>query len=284
MKTTKLVIGIISINLFCICFLQASLLSLVTGLVNIDIGSAAGLLLSFCMLTGGILAISTRDSRAGGYVSGGFYLAGTVVALFQKEAYEDLWVWMSVCFVFGIIMIICSAVANRKGDQDEQIENELIPTELLKLQKLLVKDKDLDFIMSEEELYRLAQEKVSNDMRFIKNALAVVETTTDIETFFTQLNYIPDAYKDICQFAEFFSFDESPAEEYVKAITEQGEKTKNFIARYFHHLTDRSENLQFEEKKALYEKERETFKKFYHTINQENQEIIESKFQRLLTD
>lgn len=295
MKTVKLAIGIISINLFCICFLQAGILALLTGFVNglgnslgngwanIDIGTSAGILLSFCMLTGGILAISTRDGRLGGYFSGFFYLVGTVVALFQKEAYEDLWVWMSVCFAFGIIVIICSIVANQKADQDEQIENELTPTELLKLQMLLLKDRNLDFIMSEEELYRMTQEKVSKSVGIIKNAQAVVENTTDIDTFFEQFNYILDTYKDICQFSDFFSFDESPAEEYVKVLSEKEKKTSNFIARYFQHLTDRSASLQLKEKKTLYEKEYETFKKFYHTIDQKNQEIIESEFQKLLT-
>ena len=281
MKTIKLVIGIISINLFCICFLQAIILALVTGLVNIDIGSAAGLLLSFCMLTGGLLAISTRDSRAGGYVSGCFYIAGTVVALFQKQAYKDLLVWMSVCFVFGIVMIICSAVANRKADQEETIEDKLTPTELLKLQKLLFKDEHLDFIMSEEDLYQMAQKKISGDIGVIQNAKEIIENTTDIETFFTQSKCISDLYKDMSQFAVFFPFDESPANLYNKFIAEQSEKTKKFITRYFQHLKDRSAGVTAEEKQCLYKKEYKTFKNFYPMIKHEAQGMVETEFQKM---
>lgn len=284
MKTIKLVIGIVSINLFCICFLQSSLLSLATSLVNVDMGSAAGQYLSFCMLTGGILAISTRDGRSGGYVSAGFYLAGTVIGLFQKEAYKDFWVWVSVCFIFGLVMLIFTFIVNRSADQEETIEDELTPTELLKLQKLLFKDKDLDFIMSEEGLYQMAQEKISGNMGVIHNAKVLIESTTDIETFFTQSKCIPDLYKEMYQFAVFFPFDESPADLYSKFIAEQSDKTKKFIARYFQHLKDSSADLPVEQKQCLYEKEYETFKKFYPMIDHEAQGRIETEFQKMLIE
>ncbi len=121
MKTTKLVIGIISIVLCCICFLQACALSIAESLMDDNVGAAAGILVSFCMLIAGIITISTRNGGKGGYAAGGFYLAGAYIAFNNLEnGYADLELWMILSAAFGIVMIFCTAKEEKKAQKEQE--------------------------------------------------------------------------------------------------------------------------------------------------------------------
>ena len=121
MKTTKLVIGIISIVLCCICFLQACALSIAESLMDDNVGAAAGILVSFCMLIAGIITISTRNGGKGGYAAGGFYLAGAYIAFNNLEnGYADLEIWMILSATFGIVMIFCTAKEEKNAQKEQE--------------------------------------------------------------------------------------------------------------------------------------------------------------------
>lgn len=121
MKTTKLVIGIISIVLCCICFLQACGLSIAESLMDDNVGAAAGILVSFCMLIAGIITISTRNGGKGGYAAGGFYLAGAYIAFNNLEnGYADLELWMILSAAFGIVMMVCTAKEEKNAQKEQE--------------------------------------------------------------------------------------------------------------------------------------------------------------------
>lgn len=71
MKTTKLVLGIISIILFVFVTLQSCAAGVANTLENNgEVSGSAGLILAFCLLIAGIVGIATRNGKnAGAYVS-----------------------------------------------------------------------------------------------------------------------------------------------------------------------------------------------------------------------
>lgn len=117
MKTTKLVIGIISIVLFGIILLQ----SCAAGIVNVaekntaDTTAAAGLFVGFSMLIAGIVGIATRNSKGGGITSGVFYLAAALIGFTNIGTYKDLIIWSVLSAAFGIIYIIGSITRTKES-------------------------------------------------------------------------------------------------------------------------------------------------------------------------
>lgn len=111
MKTSKLVVGIISIVLSILVALQ----SCATGLSNAlesngEVSGTAGVLLAISFLVAGIVAICTRNGGKGGYVSAGFYVFFGLIAMMMAGSYADLTIWAVLSIIFGIIC----AVATRK--------------------------------------------------------------------------------------------------------------------------------------------------------------------------
>ena len=87
MKTSKLVVGIISIVLCFLVGLQSCAAGLGNALENNgEIGGTAGLILAISLLIAGIVAICTRNGGKGGYVSTAFYvLAGLIPITRQRK-------------------------------------------------------------------------------------------------------------------------------------------------------------------------------------------------------
>lgn len=110
MKTTKLILGIISIVLFVIILIQ----SMAAGLVNAfsdsaeDTSGAMGLFFAFIFLIAGILAIVLRKSRGGSITAGVFYLVAALIGLVSRGVFKDLIIWGVIALIFGIIIIIGS--------------------------------------------------------------------------------------------------------------------------------------------------------------------------------
>ena len=105
MKTSKLVVGIISIALqSCAAGLSNALES------NGEVSGTAGVLLAISFLVAGIVAICTRNGGKGGYVSTGFYVFFGLIAMMMAGSYADLTIWAVLSIIFGIIC----AVATRK--------------------------------------------------------------------------------------------------------------------------------------------------------------------------
>ena len=104
MKTSKLVVGIISIVLCFLVGLQSCAAGLGNALENNgEIGGTAGLI-------AGIVAICTRNGGKGGYVSTAFYVLAGLIGLLCAGSYSDLNIWSVVSLIFGGIC----AIATRK--------------------------------------------------------------------------------------------------------------------------------------------------------------------------
>lgn len=109
MKTTKLVLGIISIVLFFLVSFQSCAAGLGNTLTNSDeVSGTAGILLAFCMLIAGIVGICTRKSKGGGIIAGIFYLIGGMLGITNYGSFSDLAIWSVLCLIFGIVFILGS--------------------------------------------------------------------------------------------------------------------------------------------------------------------------------
>lgn len=109
----RLAIGIISIVLFIFVTFQ----SCAAGLGNIlseneSSSGTLGVMLSLCMLVGGIIGICTRNSkgRSGPIISMSFYALGAIFAFGGVSTFGDLMIWGMVSLFFGIFFFACGVL------------------------------------------------------------------------------------------------------------------------------------------------------------------------------
>lgn len=116
MKTTKLVIGILSIVLSVFVLFQGCTANVADALSesSTPVGMF-GVFIAIILLIAGIVAIATRRSKAGGIITGVFYLLGGLIGRAGAGTYyHDLEVWSALCFIFAAIFIIGSLLFMRK--------------------------------------------------------------------------------------------------------------------------------------------------------------------------
>lgn len=115
MKTTKLIIGIISIVLSAFIIFQ----SFAAGIGNAIAGSgetsgSSGLFLAVCMLIAGIVGIATRTGLAGGFVAARFYLLGGLIGIVNYGSFSDLLIWSILCFILAAVYLISGILIRNK--------------------------------------------------------------------------------------------------------------------------------------------------------------------------
>ncbi|MBQ3513162.1 MAG: hypothetical protein IJA32_05100 [Lachnospiraceae bacterium] len=121
MKTTKLVIGIISIVLFFLISFQSCAVGVGNSLAeNGEVSGTAGVMLAFCMLIAGIVGIATRKGIGGGFVSGGFYFFGGLMGIANYGSYSDLKIWSVLSFIFAAIFIVGTIFTKKNKPDDKE--------------------------------------------------------------------------------------------------------------------------------------------------------------------
>lgn len=115
MKTSRLVIGIIS----CILFLIISLQSCAAGIGNTleengEVSGSAGFMLAICMLVAGIVGICCRKLKTGTIVAGVFYAVGGLIGITNVGSYSDLQIWSVLSFVFAIVFVATGIMQKQK--------------------------------------------------------------------------------------------------------------------------------------------------------------------------
>lgn len=115
MKTSRMVIGIISIVLFAIISLQSCAAGVGNALAdNGEVSGTAGFFLALCMLVAGIVGIAARRSKTGSFVSGGFYAFGGLLGIANAGSYADLKIWSILSFIFAAVFLITGFVQKGK--------------------------------------------------------------------------------------------------------------------------------------------------------------------------
>lgn len=123
MKTTKLVIGIISMVLFVLVSFQSCAVGLGNAMADTgEVSGTSGMLLALCMLIAGIVGVSTRKSKGGGITAGAFYLLAGLLGISNYGSFSDLAIWAVLCFIFGIIFILGSLKMKGKDKKNSSDE------------------------------------------------------------------------------------------------------------------------------------------------------------------
>lgn len=119
MKTTRMVVGIISMVLFIIISLQSCVAGVGNTLAdNGEVSGTAGIILAFCMLIAGIIAVAARKTKGGTITALCFYVAGGLIGIANVGTYSDLKVWSILSFIFAAILLVTLFLKNKKQEQD----------------------------------------------------------------------------------------------------------------------------------------------------------------------
>ena len=107
MKTTKLVIGILSIALTFIVLFQSCAAGIGDALAESGgFSGASGMLVAILMLVSGIVAIAARKRRGGSIACLILYALAGVVGLLAHGIFKDLAVWGGFCALFAVFFLI----------------------------------------------------------------------------------------------------------------------------------------------------------------------------------
>ena len=106
MKTSKLIIGIISIVLPFLILFQSCAATAADALTDGD-GTAgfAGILVSLMMLIAGIVSVATRKSSGGSTFCLICYALAGVIGITMSGIFADLKVWGGLCILFALIFL-----------------------------------------------------------------------------------------------------------------------------------------------------------------------------------
>lgn len=121
MKTWKLVSGILSIIFSVLVLIQSSFAGLSNALQeNGEIGGTAGVLVSICMLAGGIIALVTRkkQARGAGIAMLILYFLAAFAGFAMRGGYTDLKYWGGWCAICCILSIV-AVFSIPKASEDE---------------------------------------------------------------------------------------------------------------------------------------------------------------------
>lgn len=115
MKTSRLVIGIVSIVLFLLVGMQSCAAGLGNALQeNGEVSGSAGFMLALCMLVAGIIGIATRKGGKGPIVAGAFYLVGGLLGIANAGSYSDLKIWAVISFIFAVVFILGGLIKKKE--------------------------------------------------------------------------------------------------------------------------------------------------------------------------
>lgn len=115
-SVARLVIGILSLALSILIFVQSAAVGVVNSLEPTgDVGGSAGLLVCVLFIASGIVAIATRNSRskAGAFVCFAFYLFAGLLGVSNSAVYADLQIWGILSMIFAIVFLIAGIKAKK---------------------------------------------------------------------------------------------------------------------------------------------------------------------------
>ncbi len=108
MSIWRLVSGILSIVLAVFVFFQSSIAGLANTLSdNGEVGGSAGVIVSICLIAGGIVSIVTRKgSTPGSFAMAAIFGFAAVCGFTLAGSYGDLTIWAVWCLICMILAIV----------------------------------------------------------------------------------------------------------------------------------------------------------------------------------
>jgi hypothetical protein len=111
---TELVLGIISIILSVLIFIQSTLVGIGEAIFDSDSGGGGtGIAVSFFVLIAGIVGLATRKSGKGGAITAGvLYFLAALIGFSGAGDFSDLIFYAVVLLIFGAVFIVSAVKRN----------------------------------------------------------------------------------------------------------------------------------------------------------------------------
>lgn len=107
MRTIRKIVGIISMVLFLIIFVQSCGVDVINTVeANGEASGSFGCFLAICMLIAGIISVATNKSRGGSIVAMIFYFIGGLAGKDNIGTYSDLEIWSTISLIFAVLLLI----------------------------------------------------------------------------------------------------------------------------------------------------------------------------------
>lgn len=115
MKTARLCIGIISMVLFVLIMFQSCTAGIGGAFSDKESGAALGSILAWIMLFAGIIAVSTRHSTVGAYITATFYIIASIISFCTiNTLFFGVGIWWGILSLIFTIIFICSGIYTKK--------------------------------------------------------------------------------------------------------------------------------------------------------------------------
>jgi hypothetical protein len=107
MKTSKLVIGIVSIVLALVVLFQSCAAGLGSALANNqDSSGGTGVFVAILYIVAGIVGIAARKSKGGAIAATILYAITGIIGVTATGMFKDLLVWGVIAFIFAVVFAI----------------------------------------------------------------------------------------------------------------------------------------------------------------------------------
>lgn len=108
MKTTKLVVGILSMVLALVVMFQSCAVGVGTALTNNtkDTSGGSGFFVAILLIAAGIVAIASRKSKGGAIATTIIYAISGIIGVASTGMFKDLLVWGIISFILAIVFFI----------------------------------------------------------------------------------------------------------------------------------------------------------------------------------
>lgn len=126
MKTTKLVLGILTIIVSCLVMFQSCAAGVFNAMEdNGEASGSGGAFVAMLMLAGGITMIASRKNTSrGGSVAGVIIFAiAAVIGFATAGSFADLKIWSAICGILAAVNLLavfrCKKTIEQDKDEDE---------------------------------------------------------------------------------------------------------------------------------------------------------------------
>ena len=153
-------------------------------------------------------------------------------------------------------------------------------SELLELQKLVLKDSPDYLILSEKQLKATASQIAARDLEIIQDCIRIIGDTKKPDTFFTRFDLLIEKADRLRKLEKFIHFSgASPSLAYGEIFAEEQECVGQFLVRYFMDVFDQASNTKtVRGKLSKYQKFYDSLQPYYHRMDESNIDYIETKY------
>ena len=151
---------------------------------------------------------------------------------------------------------------------------------LLEWQNTILAEPVNRLIMTEQQLKSSTIQQAENDLRIIKDCIAIVENTTKPDTFFMRLHLMIEKANHLQSFEKYINFYNAiPSAALDEVSNNYQEAIRLFLIRYFSDTFDKAEKMKTDKGKYnKYKKFYDSLQSYYCYMSSENIDYIETKF------